>query len=69
MADLWERQIQHPCMQGPLNMAQITLACALGLAARNPAFQWRGGHPQLCAWYDRIAARPAFASTAPPAHH
>lgn len=69
MADLWERQIQHPYMQGPFNMAQITLACALGLAARNPDFQWRGGHPQLCAWYDRIAARPAFAATAPPAHH
>ena len=69
MTDLWEQQIRHPYMQGALNMAQITLGCALGLAARNPDFQWRNGHPQLCAWYDRIAARPAFASTAPPAHH
>ena len=30
MADLWEREIDHPLMHGPLNMVQITLACALG---------------------------------------
>jgi glutathione S-transferase len=56
-------------MQGALDMAQITLACGLGLAARNADFQWRQGHPKLCTWYDRISARPAFASTAPPSQH
>ena len=69
MVDLWERTVEHPYMQGALNVAQITLACGLGLAARNPDFQWRPGHPKLCAWYDRVSARPAFASSAPPAHH
>ena len=69
MVDLWEHEIEHPYMQGALNMAQITLACGLGLSARNPDFEWRSGHPRLCAWHDRIAARPAFVSTAPPAHH
>ena len=66
MADLWEREIDHPIMHGPLNRASLTLACALGLEARNPGFRWRAGHPKLCAWFDPIAARPSFAATAPP---
>jgi glutathione S-transferase len=66
LADLWEKQIDHPWMQGPLNMAQMTLACTLGFAARIPSYQWRQGHPKLSAWYDRIAARPSFVATAPP---
>ena len=67
MADVWEREIDHPMMRGPLNMLHITLACALGLEARNPGFRWRAGRPKLSAWFDRFAARPSFAATAPPA--
>jgi glutathione S-transferase len=67
LTDLWEAEIGHPLMRGRLDMAQITLACGLGLELRNPEFRWRPGHPELCAWYDRIAARPSFAATAPPA--
>jgi glutathione S-transferase len=67
LIDVWEQEIDRPLMHGALNMAQITLACALGLEARNPDFQWRAGHPKLSAWYDRIASRPSFAATAPPA--
>lgn len=66
MADLWEGEIDHPLVRGPLNMIQITLACALGLEARNPGFRWRPGRPKLSAWFDRIAARPSFTATAPP---
>lgn len=66
MAHAWEREIEHPLMRGPLNMVQITLACALGLEARNPGFRWRPGHPKLSAWFDGIAARPSFKATAPP---
>lgn len=66
MADLWEREIVHPYMRGALNMAQLTLACALGLEARNPDFDWRSGHARLCDWYGPIAARPSFAATALP---
>ena len=29
VADLWEREIENPLMHGRLNMAQITMACAL----------------------------------------
>lgn len=66
MTDLWEREIDHPVMRGALNMVQITLACALGLEARNPGFRWRPRHPKLCEWFDQIAARPSFKATAPP---
>jgi len=66
MTDLWEREIEHPLMRGALNMIQITLACALGLEARNPGFRWRAGRPKLSQWFDRIAARPSFTATAPP---
>jgi glutathione S-transferase len=65
-ADLWEREIDSPLMHGKLNLAQITLGCALGLEALNPDLRWRPGHPKLCAWFDRIAERPSFAKTAPP---
>jgi len=66
MADVWEREIDHPLMRGALNLIQIALACALGLEARNPGFRWRPGHPKLSAWFDPIAARPSFAATVPP---
>lgn len=68
MTDLWELEIDSPLMRGALNMAQITLGCALGLEARNPDFRWRPGHPKLSRWFDQIAARPSFSATAPPAH-
>ncbi len=67
MTDMWEREISHPVMIGALNMVQITLACALGLDARIPDFRWRSGHSKLSNWFDNIAARPSFATTAPPA--
>lgn len=67
MADAWEREIGHRVMEGALNMVQLTLACALGLEARNPGFRWRAGRPGLSGWYDRIAARPSFTATVPPA--
>ncbi len=67
MADVWEKEIGHPWMQGALNMAQITLACALGMEARNPDLHWRPDHPKLNSWYDRIAARPSLAATVAPA--
>jgi glutathione S-transferase len=66
MVDLWEAEIDHPLMRGGLNLAQITLACALGLEARIPDLHWRLGHPKLCDWFGHIAARPSLTATAPP---
>jgi glutathione S-transferase len=67
LAELWELEIDHPWMRGALNMAQITLASGLGLEARNSQFRWRPEHPQLSAWFDRVAALPSLAAAAPPA--
>jgi glutathione S-transferase len=69
MIDIWEKEIDDLWMHGALNLAQLTLACALGLEARIPDFRWRPGHPKLCAWFERIAARPSFQGTAPSASH
>lgn len=69
MADLWEGEVDHSLMNGNLNLAQITLVCALGLESRIPDLHWRPNRPKLCAWFDRLAARPSFAATAPPAEH
>jgi glutathione S-transferase len=66
MADLWEAEIGHLLMRGALNLVQLTLACALGLEDRNPDFRWRPRRQKLSRWYDRMAARPSFAATAPP---
>ena len=69
MADLRKSEIEPPWVCGALNLAQITLGCALGLEARNPDFHWRPGRAKLCDWFDRIAARPSFVATAPQPGH
>ena len=65
MSALWEREIEHAWMRGPLNMAQMTLACALALEGRCGNFAWRPEHPKLTAWFDAFATRPSFMRTAP----
>lgn len=69
LADFWETEIDHPLMRGALNLGQLTLACALGLEARNPDYLWRPGHPKLSDWFERVAARPSFVATRPPTQH
>lgn len=65
MVHVWESEIGNAVMNGALNMAQLTLACGLGMEARNPDFRWRSGHPRLAAWFDAFAVRPSFAATTP----
>ena len=69
LIDAWETEIDCPTMQGKLNLAQISLVCALGLEARNRNFRWREGHSRLRVWFDRLAARPSIAATVPPEAH
>ena len=66
-ADLWEREIAHPLMRGPLNLPQITLACTFGLEARLSPLRSRARHPKLSEWVDRMNERPSLAATAPAA--
>ncbi len=64
MADLWERQIENPLMNGQFNMAQITLACALLYESQVLGSSWREGHPKLATWLDDIAERQSVAAMA-----
>ncbi len=65
MLDRWEREIGNPVMDGPLNLAQITLASALGFTQFLPEFEWRKGRRRLSDWFDRVSTNPSLAATAP----
>lgn len=55
-------------LSGPLDMGQISLACALGyLDFRHSDRNWRQGRPALSAWEKVFAARPSMQATRPPA--
>lgn len=60
LVNTWETEIQHPLMNGPLNMAQITLATALNTEYQIDGFDFRGTHIGLTAWADKLSARPSF---------
>jgi glutathione S-transferase len=56
------------CAGNHLTLADIAVGCALGyLDFRFPAIDWRGTHPHLHKLYDKLAARPSFVDSAPPA--
>ena len=63
--DALERdRIAH--LTGPLGMAQIAVAAALGyLDFRHPTRPWRARCPALAAWHDGFATRPALRATLP----
>ena len=53
-------------LAGPLDCAQIAMACALGyLDLRFAARDWRAGRPALTAWEAKFAERPSMLATAP----
>lgn len=53
-------------LDGPLDMGQIAVGCALGyLDFRHDARGWRTGRPHLAAWEARFAARPSMQATVP----
>ncbi len=64
MADVWEKEIENPPMHGRLNMAQITMACALQYGSHVLGLEWQG-RAKLVSWLDVVAERPSLASTAP----
>lgn len=64
--DLLEQEVAS--LKGEPTIGPITVACALGyLDFRAPDEGWRADRPKLAAWYERFAARPSMAATAPPA--
>lgn len=59
-----ERWMSH--LGGPLNMAQIAVACALSyIDLRHDARNWRNGHVALADWHAKFMQRPSMQATAP----
>jgi glutathione S-transferase len=55
------------CAGNHFTLADVAVGCALGyLDFRYPLIDWRGSYPNLHKLYDKLAARPSFADTAPP---
>jgi len=51
-------------LNGPLTMAHISIACALGyLDLRHDARNWRQGHDALAAWFADFSKHPSFRET------
>jgi len=64
-AALNTRWMSH--LNGPLDMGQIAVACALGYVDfRHGARGWRAGNDALAAWYETFSQRPSMQATVPP---
>jgi len=52
------------CEGGSITLADLALVSALiYLDLRQPERDWRGAHPNLAAWFDRLSARPSVRTT------
>ena len=55
-----------PGWDGRFAIGQITAACVLGyLDFRFPQEAWRGSHPALARWCEKVAQRPSVKATIP----
>lgn len=55
-------------LHGPLDMGQISVACALSyIDFRHGARDWRNGNDALAAWHKGFESRPSMQATAIPA--
>ncbi|MCR8826809.1 glutathione S-transferase [Pseudosulfitobacter koreensis] len=64
LATLDSRWMGH--LNGPLDIGQISVACALGyLDFRHDGRNWRQGHDALAAWAEKFAARESMQATVP----
>lgn len=68
LADMFEKEVEGEVLSGPLNMAQITLACVLHgrMNDRPQGFRWQDGRPNLCAWVERMDVYASIVETLPP---
>ena len=56
------------CHGNAFTLADVAAGCALGyLDFRFPAIDWRSDHPNLTRLHDKLATRPSFIDSAPPA--
>lgn len=66
MASVFESEVAHPVLQGPLNMAQLVLAVALETARLRKFGDLTEGRPELAAWLAPISKLQSMQATAPP---
>jgi glutathione S-transferase len=66
MASVFESEVAHPVLQGPLNMPQLVLAVALETARLRKLGDLTEGRPQLAAWLAPISKLQSMQATAPP---
>jgi glutathione S-transferase len=63
---LTDLERQADSLHGPVSLAQIGVACALGyLDFRFPDLDWRAEHPRLAAFQQAFALRASMRSSAP----
>ena len=61
-----EMEAEAGDLGGPLNIGQITIACALGyLDFRYASEEWRSKHRRLAAWFDEFSKRKSIELTKP----
>jgi glutathione S-transferase len=59
-------QIAVPIVSERVDIAAITISCALGyLDLRLPQLEWRRDHPTLALWNATFSSRPSLAMTTP----
>lgn len=57
---------QAYCCGIHFSLADVAVGCALGyLDFRFPELDWRDAHPNLAAWWAKVAERPSFVATRP----
>lgn len=63
-----EADFQAGKLLGDVDIAQITLGCALGyLDLRHGHLRWRDDYPGLASWYETFSRRASMVVSAPPA--
>ncbi|HIM46937.1 MAG: putative GST-like protein YibF [Alphaproteobacteria bacterium MarineAlpha10_Bin2] len=67
LADIFEKEVQNEILSGPLNMAQITLACVFhGREDAGPDdFLWQERRTYLRDWVERIGHHTSIQQTVP----
>ena len=67
LADVFEKEVEGELLSGPINMAQITLACVFhgNMIDSLPEFAWQEGRLHLCNWVEHIGQNLSVKETAP----
>jgi glutathione S-transferase len=65
MADAFEKRVDEPPLQEPVNMAQLVLAVAIETARKRGLGDLTEGRPRLAAWMVRLSRLPAMTATRP----